>query len=122
MKRKKSYFADSSFLIDLARDKEEAANIQENYNLKTSILCVYELAKLSELTVTQIISNNDVKYLDEKDIENSVKFYRSLKREGEMINQTDLLIAGQAKSEDLTLLTADDDFTKIKGLKTESYR
>lgn len=40
MKRKKSYFADSSFLIDLAREKEEAVNIQENYNLKTSILCV----------------------------------------------------------------------------------
>jgi predicted nucleic acid-binding protein len=106
----------------LAREREEALTIQQTRKISTSLICIYELAKLSELTVQEIIADNRVEKLKPEDVQQATNVYRELREKGEMANQLDILIAAQAINRDLPLLTADTDFRKIEGLKTEYYR
>ena len=122
MEKEKIYFADSSYLIDLTREREEALRLQATNKIITSLICVYELGKLSDLTAEEIIADNQVEALNLEDIQHSIDIYRTLKKKGEMVNQLDVLIAAQAINRNLTLLTADKDFQKIEGLKTKYYR
>ena len=122
MKKERTYFADSSYLIDLTREKSEALDIQEDNSIITGLIGVYELGKLSDLTVEQIRAGNQVETVNSKDIQKAVNIYRELKAKGEMINQLNILIAAQSINRDMTLLTTDEDFEKIEGLKTRYYR
>jgi len=122
MKKERTYFADSSYLIDLTREKSEALDIQEDNSIITGLIGVYELGKLSDLTVEQIRAGNQVETVNSKDIQKAVNIYGELKAKGEMINQLNILIAAQSINRDMTLLTTDEDFEKIEGLKTRYYR
>jgi|GEM_PF-3510664 len=117
MRKDKTCFADCSYLIDLTRENKEALNIQKDNRIMTGLVGVYELGKLSNLTVEQIVSDNLVEPLSSEDIQKSVNKYRELRDKGEMINQLDILIAAQAINRNLTLLTAEEDFKKNRWLR-----
>ncbi|PSH02454.1 MAG: PIN domain nuclease [Nanohaloarchaea archaeon QH_8_44_6] len=122
MKSEKNYFADSTFLIDLAKGVKEAKSIRKKAKIiSTSKLCVYELAKFSELDLDKV-DENKTEHLELGDIRKAGDIYRELRRRGEMINQIDILIASQAIKRDKKLLTADSDFKKIEDVETRFYR
>ncbi|MFB6145286.1 MAG: type II toxin-antitoxin system VapC family toxin [Candidatus Nanohaloarchaea archaeon] len=122
MKKEKSYFADSSFLIDLVQENKNAVKIAKNSELiVTSILCVYELSKLIDFDKKKLEQNKIVKPTIEE-VQKAGEIYRDLKQRGEMVNQIDILISSQSINRNLELLTADKDFKKIKGLETLYYR
>jgi predicted nucleic acid-binding protein len=117
-----NYFADSSFLIDLSKGEEETLNYVDNgENISTSILCVYELCKLSHFDPSQL-NPRILKKVELRDVEKAGKIFRDLRYQGDMINQSDILIAAQAVNRDQVLLTADRDFKKIKEVETRFYR
>ena len=115
------YFADTSFLIDLYNANKEAVTIHdEATSVVTSVVCLYELSKLTKFDPASL-TNNTVKELDRDDVEQAAQFYRELTGKGEKINETDYLIAGQAANTKRTLITRDQDFTKLDGLPVKTY-
>lgn len=122
IKSVEDYFADSSFLIDLSKGEKEALKYIENVeNITTSILCVYELCKLSHFDPSQL-NPRILKEIELRDVEKAGEMYRDLRDQGDMINQSDILIAAQAANRDQVLLTADRDFKKIEEVETRFYR
>lgn len=122
MRNAKNYFADSSFLVDLSKNRDKAVEIAENArSISSSTLCIYELSKLAKFDPKNV-KDNKLSKLELRDVELSGKLYRGLRDRGEMINQMDILIAAQAINRDRTLLTADKDFRKIEELETRYYR
>lgn len=117
----KHYFADTSFLIDLYNADEKAVAIHdEATSVVTSVICLYELSKLTEFDPERLTTNT-VKELDSDDVKQAPRFYRELTEEGEKINETNYLIAGQAANTDRTLVTRDKDFTKLEPLHVKTY-
>ncbi len=115
------YFADTSFLIDLYDADEKAVAIHdEATSVVTSVVCLYELSKLTEFDPASL-TNNTVKELDRDDVEQAAQFYRELTGKGDKINETDYLIAGQAANAERTVITRDNDFVKIQGLRVKTY-
>jgi tRNA(fMet)-specific endonuclease VapC len=49
------------------------------------------------------------------------EIFQELRVVGKMLSQFDLLIAAVARQQKLTLLTADQDFQPVSGLKTETW-
>jgi len=58
---------------------------------------------------------------DEADAENAASLQRSLRRQGRQLETVDALIAVVALRYGLALLTSDNDFTPVPGLKQENW-
>lgn len=109
------YLLDTSFLIDLMNDEERAKDVHEDTRGEqaTSTVCVYELSKFEGFSPSSL-DKNRVLGFSAGDAESSGELYRSLKREGEPVGETDSMIAGVAHNRGLTLVTRDTDFEKAE--------
>jgi len=58
---------------------------------------------------------------DESTAEEFAELFQELRAAGRMLSQFDLLIAAVARQYQLTLLTADQDFQPVGGLKIENW-
>ena len=70
--------------------------------------------KIKRELATELLSTMKIYYFDEGAAEESSKIYRSLKAEGKMINENDILIAGIIISNNESLITRDEGFKNIK--------
>ena len=122
MKNEKSYFADTSFLIDLIRENEEAVEIAENCNnIVTSSICVFELGRKVDFDLGNVTEKAIIDFRP-KDAEKAYQLYRKGIEKGENINNIDYLLAAQAINLEKTILTGDKDYKKVEGLDTFYYR
>jgi predicted nucleic acid-binding protein len=122
MKKERSYFADTSFLIDLARENKKAVKLfSKSENIITGSICIFELGRKLEFNIDQINANTIIDFRPD-DAEKAYKLYRKQLSEGEMVNNIDYLIAAQAINLQKPLLTADKDFKKIKEVEPRFYR
>ncbi len=63
-----------------------------------------------------MLPRKEVLLLNEEDAAEASRICRELKREGKLIADIDVLIAGIVRNPGLTLVTRDRDFERIKGI------
>ena len=110
---------DTSVLIDNIRnDSYEKGSI----SIITLIEVLRGISPRKRIRVKQLLEKSfDILNIDNKAILKYCDLYTLLKRKGQLIPDTDLLIAATAIVNDLVLVTKDKDFERIKehGLKLE---
>ncbi|MDO8538103.1 MAG: type II toxin-antitoxin system VapC family toxin [archaeon] len=105
----------------------EKYNKISNSTLFTTPITVYELLSAPYLNVekiklfTEMLSRISLIDFGIKTAEESASIQRHLTKNGQKINEFDVLIAGIAKINGLIMVTKDKDFKKISGLKVETY-
>jgi predicted nucleic acid-binding protein len=128
--------ADTSFIIDLARQKKEAREklqhlIDRRLILKLTVVTVFELwgglyrarnyTKEARI-IFEVISGKEILPLDELAARVSGKIDGILSRQGARIGTRDVLIAGIALTANEELVTRNiKHFSRVPGLKLESY-
>lgn len=123
---------DASFLIDYARGDDAAiaylaAHDDEEIGASTIVLSeLYRgLMITQEMTQEETMSKYEwmepVPFTNETAAE-AAEIYVELRADGEMINRSDIYIAGTARSLGVSLVVNDDHFTTIEGLEVETYR
>ncbi len=119
----KSYFLDTSFLIDLMNEREKALDIHEDIKGTeiTGTLCVYELSKFTEFDVKQLFNDKEVLEFTITDAEEAGDIYYELSNQGSLIGEMDMVIGGMVRNRGFSLVTRDDDFKKIKGIDLRFY-
>lgn len=117
----KTYFLDTSFLIDLAIAREEALDLHEDIKGKevTGTVCLYELMKFTEKI--DPLLRKELVPLEGDDAAEASRIYRRLKSEGKLIADLDILIAGMTSNRGYTLVTRDRDFENIGELDLLFY-
>ena len=129
---------DTTFLIDLLRERKNAVNkaieLVGKDKLATTYVNIYELLlgvysikgidhekKLQD--VEKLLDKLEVLTLNKESTINSAKISGELALKGQMIGDTDCIIAGIALSNNINIiLTRDKEhFKRIKGIKIESY-
>lgn len=116
----KTYYADSSFIIDLMNGKDSAVEkLNSIENLVTGTPVIYEMNKFPGFDAD---FSQKVIELNTQDAEKAAETWRKLDSEGERIGEIDHIIAGQAINRDLVLISRDKDFKKIKELEVEFFQ
>lgn len=115
------YFLDSSFIIDLINEKEEALKLHQKIKGKevTGTINLYELLKFSD--ITKLLSGKELIPLKKEDATEASRIHQSLKKRGELIADIDILIGGIVANRGYTLVTRDEDFKKIKNIDLKLY-
>ncbi len=111
---------DTSIIIDILGNdaplQEKLERIGER--ISTTVITKYELLKSKNTDpVEGVLSIMEVYEFDGKSAEICARIFKSLKADGKMINELDILIASIAIAHDELLITRDKDFKRIKGLK-----
>jgi len=123
---------DASFLIDYARGDDDAiaylaAHDSEEIGAPTIVLSeLYRgLMITQEMTQTEAMSKYEwvqpVPFTNETAAE-AAEIYARLRADGELINKSDIYIAGTARSLGVPLVVDDTDFAAIEYLQIERYR
>jgi len=123
---------DASFLIDYARGDDDAiaylaAHDSEEIGAPTIVLSeLYRgLMITQEMTQTEAMSKYEwvqpVPFTNETAAE-AAEIYARLRADGELINKSDIYIAGTARSLGVPLVVNDTDFAAIEDLQIERYR
>ena len=123
---------DASFLIDYARGDDAAiaylaAHDAEEIGASTIVLSeLYRgLMITQDMTREEAMSKYEwvepVPFTNEIAVE-AAEIYVELRADGEMINKSDIYIAGTARSLGASLVVSDTHFGVIEGLKVETYR
>lgn len=127
--------ADTSFILDFLKGKEEAKMkiknlVEKNELIGISAPTIFELwtgiealnkEDYEKNKIEQIIASQPIYELDEKSAEIAGKINGRLIRKGLTINPIDTQIAGIALSNNKKVLTRDTHFKRIEGLKVEEY-
>ena len=123
---------DASFLIDYARGDDAAlaylaAHDEEVIGASTIVLSeLYRgLMITQEMTQEEAMSKYEwvesVPFTNETAAE-AAEIYVELRDDGEMINKSDIYIAGTARSLGVPLVVGDNDFGAVSGIDVETYR
>jgi len=124
----KTYFLDTSVIIDYLRGKEEVMNLVDGLKgkLVSSYICLSELYegifrsknKNAETTVLEFFSGLSKTYgLNQKIAKEFGYLRKNLKQRGEIIEDLDIMIAATCIVYGLTLVTLNKKhFLRIKGL------
>ncbi len=126
---------ESSFLIDLLRNKSSAVELFNDLERKETILGItapsimeiWEGALLSPISekkkklVEELLSQLTVFSLDEKAAKRAAEIEALLIKQGLAIGTTDVMIAGITLAEGETLVAGDEHFTRIPGLRVLKY-
>ena len=128
------YMLDSSFCIDLMRDKTQT--LRERFrdrwdDLTTSTIVVHELLfgaeesaqpDRSRLKVEQFVTRLKVFEFDEAAAIHAAHIRADLTKRGCQIGAYDVLIAGHARSLNLAVVTGNlREFTRVEGLRCEDW-
>ncbi len=99
--------------------------------LEISIITYYEIVSglhsknaFKQLNIfEEFVSENLVLPLTEESAKLSAEIYADLRKSGNIVDDIDLLIAGIAMENEMTLVTNNDNhFERIPGLKTENWK
>ena len=123
---------DSSFLVDYARGDEAAiaylaAHDEEVIGASTIVLSeLYRGLMLTrEMTREEAMSKYEwvepVAFTNETAAE-AAEIYVELRTDGEMIDRSDIYIAGTARALGVPIVVGDSDFDAIEELDVEAYR
>jgi len=104
----------------------------QHYDLiEISLITYYEITSglLSKKAIKQLsifedfVSENLVLPLTEKSVKKSAELFSSLRQAGKMLDDIDLLIAGVALENEMTMITNNvDHFGRIPELKIENWK
>jgi predicted nucleic acid-binding protein len=114
-------FLDTSVIIDfLVGDEKIVAlvkELSEKQDIKTTTITEYELlrhrTKIKRNAAERFLSGVTVYPFDRNSARKAASLYETLRRDGKMINENDLLIAGIALAHDEVLLTRDQKLVSI---------
>lgn len=123
---------DSSFLIDYARGDEAAISYlaaHDDEEIGASTIVLSELYRglmiTREMTREEAMSKYEwvkpVPLTNETAVE-AAAIYVELRADGEIINKSDIYIAGTARSLGVPLVASDDHFHAVGELQVETYR
>lgn len=124
----KTYFLDTSVIIDYLRGKEEVVNLINSFKgkLVSSYICQSELYegiyrsknRSAESTILEFFSGLSKTYgLNQKIAQSFGLLRKNLKQKGEIIEDLDIMIAATCIVYGLTLVTFNKKhFSRIKGL------
>ena len=121
------YLLDSSAILEIINDTQKSKEIILDLkgDLFTTPFSLYEVfygVRQSELTfIEKLLTTLTVVNFDTNSSFVAVTLMRDLEKRGRKINLVDVFIASIAISHDLTLVSLDKDFKKIKGLKFKVY-
>ncbi|MBI2675064.1 MAG: PIN domain-containing protein [Candidatus Aenigmarchaeota archaeon] len=125
---------DTTFLIDLLSGKEEISLLMEELD-KTEVsiaiaspsvmeiwLGAMLLGKESEkVKINELLSSFEIFPLDEKSAKEAAEIEADLWNSGKMIDIEDVMIAGIARIHGEKVVTRDQHFAQISGLKVLKY-
>ena len=127
---------ESSFLVDILRNKKSAISLLEEFERRKeptivvaspSIVELWEGAlksKLSEkekLRVDDLLSSASVLLLDVKSAKRTAEIVVESSKKGLAIEPHDAMIAGIASANDEIIVTRDNQFARLPGLKVLTY-
>ncbi len=126
---------DTTFLVDLLRGRKDVGNLKEELSRSESILAVaspsiMELwfgacqAKASEQEkekINQLLLSLEVLDLDEKSAKEAGEIEGELFAKRQVIETEDVMIAAIARVHNEKVVTRDNHYTKIDGLKVLKY-
>ena len=126
---------DTSILVALLKDDEAVkerirALEAERASLSTTAITAYELLKGAEISlkkeenvtkVRALVSSLNVIGLGINACEEAAKIYHELRAKGKIIGEFDVLIASIVKSVDDELVTRDEHFKYIRGLRVSKW-
>ena len=118
---------DTSLLIDALRGEKDAIAAIKSYKDKEeaaiTVINKYELMKgrrfLDDKVIDLLINSLKIYYLGEEEVSEAVMVHKELAKQGKMINELDILIAGTAIANNELLVARDQDFGNVKGLKSK---
>lgn len=123
---------DASFLVDYARGDDAtiaylAAHDEEVIGASTIVLSelyrglmiTQDMARAEAMSKYEWV--DPVPFTNETAVE-AAAIYVDLRAKGEMINKSDIYIAGTARTLDVPLVVGDDHFEAIDELDVETYR
>lgn len=123
---------DASFLVDYARGDRTAnaylaAHDEEVIGASTIVLSELYRGLMITQDMTQEAAMTKYEWVEPVPFTNvtaaeAAAIYVELRAAGEMINRSDIYIAGTARAHDVPLVVADDHFDAIDGLDVETYR
>ncbi len=124
------YVLDSSALIELIHDTPVAHTIgdilKDELLITTSIsmheLLVGALSEKQRFVLEGIFSIMRILPHDRPAAQQGALIEKELIKTGKKINDSDIFIAGICKAHNAELVTLDNDFTRIKGLKIHLVR
>jgi len=122
---------DTDILVSLLKGTPDAVErvrnlLETEEQLSTTMISAYELVKGAYISsrrdenlakVTESIASLRLLELSIGAVEESARIYNEVKEKGKMIGEFDILIAGITKFNDETLVTRDDHFKTIRGIK-----
>src|SRR3989344_6556781 len=118
------YLLDSSAIIEILQGTDKSKEIHKiiyGNTVKTTSFSLHEIAAgEDETTIDTILNffnNIDVLPFDINSAIISFSIEKKLRKEGKLINKIDMLIAGICQQHNLTIITLDKDFDKIKSIK-----
>jgi predicted nucleic acid-binding protein len=126
---------DTDILVALLKGKRDANEAMQDLQEKgdetaTTIISAYELLKGAYLSskpkdnlaeVQDLLSNIHVLDLTLQACEEASVIYRDLRKTGSLIGEFDVLIAAIARTCDETIMTRDEHFTFIRGIKVTEW-
>jgi predicted nucleic acid-binding protein len=126
---------DTDILVALLKGEPKAIQMiraieEKNERIVTTIVTAYELLKGAYISskpkenlakVQDIISNLLVLDLSLKACEEASKIYRDLRKAGNLTGEFDVLISAIARTYDETIVTRDEHFEFIRGIKVTNW-
>ena len=118
------YLLDSSAIIEILQGTDKSKEIHKiiyGNTVKTTSLSLHEIAVGEDdatiSTILNFFNNMDVLPFDINSAMISFSIEKKLRKMGKLINKIDILIAGICQQHNLTIITLDRDFNKIKSIK-----
>ncbi|MDL2124390.1 MAG: type II toxin-antitoxin system VapC family toxin [Deltaproteobacteria bacterium] len=121
----------TAFLKNDSRVVERVSDYLEFFNkLTINIISYYEILRgLKDLgneeklrRFDKFIQENELVFIKKDTIEKAAEIYAYLKKEGNLIEDADILMASTAIVEDLVLITNNiKHFKRVKGLRTDNW-
>jgi predicted nucleic acid-binding protein len=122
---------DSSFLIDYARGADAAIShltVHDDEVIGASTIVLSEIYRGLMITqdMTQQEAMSKYEWVEPVPFTNdtaaeAAEIYVELRAGGELINKSDIYIAGTARSLGVPLVVGDDHFEAVEGLSVETY-
>lgn len=126
---------DTEILVGLLKNEDEAVKTIGRLEdgaapLTTTAITAYELFKGAEISkkskenlrlIKDVLKNLHLLDLDTRASETAAKVYRDLREMGELVGEFDILIASICLANDETLISNDEHFARIPGLRLKNW-
>ncbi len=117
-----TYLVDTSFIVDLIKNQPRALEVHERIGGMESIsmISIYEIAKHYSGIYEVLMKKRTIGFQKKEAVE-AARVFKQLKKQGKLIPEMDMMIAGTAISNGMVLVTRDEHYKRVAGLKAEFY-